>query len=429
MKRVLIVGGGASGVLVATNIARFATSELEVVIAEPRMFLGQGIAYSTSDLGHVLNVPASRMSALVDKPSHFQEWGDYDANDFAPRCEYGRYLLETFVQIQLDQNIAQFEHRRATVANISSIGTRFRAQFDSSSEEEFDTIVLAIGHGKAISHPALESNFASSRVFQDAWLQPGIEVKGVLVCLGTGLTFFDQALTHLRADSSNSVIGVSRNGLLPEPHLAHRSPSLEVPESAKVNPTAMRNFIESSEDWRAAQDGIRHELPEIWHSWDESLKQEFLSTQLRWWNTHRHRVAPSINEEVKAALSSGRMKVLKGTIERVTDDGLRLTATVGGTDLTCDGIVNCLGYEPPGVDSLLGALAQNGIVSSGPLGLGINSDFPRQNVVDESGLANQNFYVIGPALFGERFETTAIPELRAQAQEIAREICQLRTQI
>ena len=75
------------------------------------------------------------------------------------------------------------------------------------------------------------------------------------------------------------------------------------------------------------------------------------------------------------------------------------------------------------MDSLIGELVRQGMSIRGPLGLGIRSDFPRQNVIGESGEANQNIYVIGPALFGERFETTAVPELRAQAQEIAQEIC------
>lgn len=423
MKRVLIVGGGASGILVAINMARLASSEVEVVIAEPRMFLGQGIAYSTTDPGHVLNVPASRMSAFVDRPSHFEEWGAYDANHFAPRSEYGRYLLETFVQLQTERNIAQFEHRRATVKSISPEDERFMASFDSGPEETFDSVVLAIGHGKAISHPAIAAEGLSSKILQDAWLNPLTRFRGCLLCIGTGLTFFDHALSHLRADPSNSVIGVSRSGLLPEPHLAHRSPPLEVPDSAKVSPVEMRNFIESSADWRAAQDGIRHELPEIWHSWSENLKQEFLANQLRWWNSRRHRVAPSINEEVNAALKSGRMKVLKGNLESVIDDGSKLKVYIDGSNFDFDGLVNCLGYEPPGMDSLLGELIRQGLSIRGPLGLGIRSDFPRQNVIGESGEANQNIYVIGPALFGERFETTAVPELRVQAQEIAQEIC------
>ena len=35
------------------------------------------------------------------------------------------------------------------------------------------------------------------------------------------------------------------------------------------------------------------------------------------------------------------------------------------------------------------------------------------------GDPEKNVFVIGPVLFGERFETTAIPELREQADLIA----------
>ncbi|MEN9542452.1 MAG: hypothetical protein RL239_105, partial [Actinomycetota bacterium] len=47
MKRVLIIGGGASGLLVAINVFRHAKESISIEIAEPREVLGQGLAYST----------------------------------------------------------------------------------------------------------------------------------------------------------------------------------------------------------------------------------------------------------------------------------------------------------------------------------------------------------------------------------------------
>ena len=66
-RRVVVVGGGASGTLLAAELLRGA-SPLEVILVEPRSDLGRGVAYSTPLAVHGLNVRAARMSARVDEP-------------------------------------------------------------------------------------------------------------------------------------------------------------------------------------------------------------------------------------------------------------------------------------------------------------------------------------------------------------------------
>ena len=68
------MGGGASGTLVAINLARSAKGKLSVTIAEPNELIGRGIAYGTQDSAHLLNVPAGRMSAFVEEPDHYCNW-------------------------------------------------------------------------------------------------------------------------------------------------------------------------------------------------------------------------------------------------------------------------------------------------------------------------------------------------------------------
>ena len=75
--RVVVVGGGAAGTLVATHLVRSATlrgTALEVDVLEPADRLGRGTAYGTTDDAHLLNVPASGMSALPENPGHFVAW-------------------------------------------------------------------------------------------------------------------------------------------------------------------------------------------------------------------------------------------------------------------------------------------------------------------------------------------------------------------
>lgn len=62
---VVVIGGGLSGAAVAHAVLRQSPS-LRCVIVEPRHGLGQGLAYSTPDFAHRLNVPSVRMSLMTE---------------------------------------------------------------------------------------------------------------------------------------------------------------------------------------------------------------------------------------------------------------------------------------------------------------------------------------------------------------------------
>ena len=100
---VAIIGGGVSGSLVATHLLRGATGPLRVVLIERGAVAGRGVAYGTEYPDAVLNVPASRMSALPDDPDHFFRWVEARVGrvgfpktvaktDFLHRQIYGDYV-------------------------------------------------------------------------------------------------------------------------------------------------------------------------------------------------------------------------------------------------------------------------------------------------------------------------------------------------
>ena len=418
MIKIAIVGGGASGLLVALNLARKSQDSLHITIVEPRNVLGEGIAYSTQDEGHVLNVPAGRMSAFMDHPEHFMQWMGCDKNTFAPRRAYARYLQETLQSLDLSK--INLRHIQDKAISVAQEGAEWKVVVAGGEELFANAVVLAIGHGESFQIPGVGKDLTSKRYLADPWRLTVSAVDGHLIGIGTGLTFIDHALTHIRRNSTNTVTGISRNGLMPEAHLAHRADPLEVPSIARENPEEMRRFIEEADDWRAAQDGIRHQLPDIWHRWSEQMKAIFLDHDLRWWNVHRHRLAPEIAEEVRLAIDSGRIRVVKSGVSGVKeiDDGITVELSTGES-LKGDALVNCLGYRVAGEESLIETLIASGLAQEGPLGLGVKTDYPRFNLLDGNGRPQENVFVIGPVLFGERFETTAIPELREQADLIA----------
>lgn len=422
MKDILIVGGGASGILVATQIAYVARTPYAVTIADPDSVLGRGLAYGTTDQSHLLNVPAGRMSALPSDAAHFRKWAGCDDGDFISRRRYGQYLLATFLEAQHDATAVSFRHERSKVTQIEKEGDRFVVTTEYGPLGNFDIVVIATGHGAPHELTGTDSIKESHRFIEDPWRDGMSKCDGLLICIGTGLTFIDLALSHLRRNAANRVVGVSRTGELPRPHLAVRAAPLPVPEVARKSPAELRSFIENSQDWRAAQDGVRHEMPQLWFNWSEEEKADFWKRHLRWWNVHRHRMAPEISEELQSFLTGGRLEIVASRILKFETADQRIRVSTESAEFEADLVINSTGYKSFESSELFMSLRDYSLVDEGPLGLGIRSNFPDFEVLGSSGEVIENFYAIGPVLLGERFETTAIPELREQAASIAEHI-------
>jgi uncharacterized NAD(P)/FAD-binding protein YdhS len=102
VKRIGVIGGGASGVLAALHCWEHLGSSAEILIFEPRDELGRGRAYSTIDNEYLLNVPVSKMSAFTHLPNDFTDWLKEKYPEiqqskhwpFVPRIYYGEYLQD-----------------------------------------------------------------------------------------------------------------------------------------------------------------------------------------------------------------------------------------------------------------------------------------------------------------------------------------------
>src|SRR5271168_983703 len=138
-RTILIIGGGASGALAATALID-ADASISVTIIEPREKLGRGVAYSTPYEEHLLNVPASRMSAFADEPAHFVAWlreqyGErFAPASFVPRAVYGDYL-ETVVAETAKRAGPRFRHLRAVAISIDANDSGVTATCSDGSVE------------------------------------------------------------------------------------------------------------------------------------------------------------------------------------------------------------------------------------------------------------------------------------------------------
>ena len=96
---VVVAGAGAAGTLTALHLVRTScrrSTPLEVLLLDPTGRRGRGVAFGTPEEEHLLNVPATGMSALPEDPGHFVAWaggqGLHGQDDRGPSCDPNAFL-------------------------------------------------------------------------------------------------------------------------------------------------------------------------------------------------------------------------------------------------------------------------------------------------------------------------------------------------
>jgi uncharacterized NAD(P)/FAD-binding protein YdhS len=443
MTTIAVIGGGAAGTLTAVQLARSWPTEvpLRVLMYDAGPRPARGLAYSTSEPQHLLNVPACRMSAVGDEPDHFLRWArnrdpDVEPEDFRPRSDYGDYLAELLADCASAISLVV---RRATVEDVIPIGGRFRVVYDSGFDD-VDAVVLAVGYAPPARPPAVVSPTAAGYV-ADPWRPEAMrEIEDrtcpgdTVLTIGCGLTGVDVALSL--AARGRRVVAVSRHGLLPARHRwplpVPFTPRRPVPEGRMSLDDLERFVVEHLADarsqdigWRAAVDGLRTLTPELWQRLAVDDRQAFLDGPARRWEVLRHRMAPPVAAEVDRLLAERTLTVIRGHViaakgeERSWRVTIRRDAVV--ETLSVAAVMNCTGptcdiTRYPG--RLGQRLVDRGLVTPDPLRYGIVTDV-RGAVVDVDGRADDRLFTLGALRRGSLYETTAMPELREQAQSVA----------
>ena len=412
-KSVLIVGGGASGTLSAIALVRAGIPAHEIDIAEPRWLLGEGLAYQTRSPLHRLNVPTDRMSAIEDLPLDFVAWWGVEPYTFMERCSYGDYLR--------DRLPVGITHIRDFVVGLEkSAEGSIEVSFDKRGKGEYRYLVLAMGHGPA-RIPDFLNGFLSPRVIADVWNGEELPRCRTLLCFGTGLSFIDIALSHLERDPLNKVIALSGSGNLPERHTRTMSRPLTPTLEEVSTLEKLRGYLASNAaHWREAVDGLRPITNEMWQGFTNQEREEFLRTDGATWSRRRHRIAPDVADRMDAEIEAGRIEVhaIKASSVHDLEDQIVITSS-DGRSFAGDYLALCIGRDYAPQDPLtLNLLSQN-FTSRGPLGMGLAVDPVTGKLVNPAGEHYPNIYAIGPLRSGEAFESTAIPEIRKQAAQIA----------
>ena len=437
--RVAIVGAGFSGTMLALNLLEQADVEV-LLIERDRHRMGAGVAYSSSESTHLLNVRAGNMSAFADRPDHFCDWlatrGLGCDTAFVTRATYGRYLREALA-MAMERYGRRLKLVDDEVLDIEERGGQVTLGLVNGGLIEADRAVLAIGNLPPHDPPAVAgAGLPAHRYIGDPWagdFTEGLANDDPVLVIGTGLTAVDVILRLTAQGFSGPIVALSRRGLRPHRHLdglPRPRPVLAKPAPELSELVHWARDEARWHDWRLAVDSIRPITQMMWASADAEKRARFLRHLRPFWDVHRHRLAPAVADRIDALVQSGQLVFHAGKIAAVSadPDALAIDWRPRGSDaietLHAARMINCTGPQGDllrSSDPLVRRMLAAGRIRPDALRLGLDIDRDG-HVVDAKGRASEHILAIGPMTRGDLWEVVAVPDIRIQVGALARRL-------
>jgi len=451
--RIAVVGGGFAGAAFALHLIRAnGQRPIALDIYEPRPLLGAGLAYSSADPAHRINVAAARMAVFGDDPTHFDRWfretGEAEADPeallddgraYPRRAAFGRYMDQLLRTAARAFPNVRFRHLQTRVAGIDPRGEGYRLTTETGDEAEADLIVLSPGHPPPPkARWATDEAVAAPRYIADPWRPAAvsdIRSNDEVLIIGTGLTMAD-VVASLRAQGHvGPITAVSRRGLTPRsrttlPVEAYGTFNQPPTQSAAALLHRVRDAVrragQEGRPWECVVDALRQQGTVVWQGLSPASQRRFLRHLRVWWDVHRYQIAPQIDRILVENQRGGRLKIVKADIQSIGrfDSSFHVTlrlrgkARASGVERFFDAVVNCTGPDHVTIvqsNPLLHAMAESGLLCADPNGLGIAVDqFAR--VVADGGTPSGNIFVAGPLARGYFGELMGLPQVSQQPE-------------
>lgn len=444
---IAIVGGGAGGVLTAIHALRLAEAGARIALIEPVARLAQGVAYATTHGEHLLNVPARRMSAFDDLPDDFVDFlvsadgqaaRDAIAVSYAERRRYGDYLRDR-LQLARATTRAQFDVLQDRVVALDDEGNALHLSLESGRTLRCAGVVLAVGNAPK-PLPARGTASLPAQSVLEAWDFDAIKrIPGdATVCIaGSGLSMVDTVLSLAANGHRGRIHVLSRHALLPLPHGAHAvadfDPAVLLGQDLRQRMRSLRVIASESVarglPWQAAMEGVRPLVQKLWCTLSHDDQRRFLRHAVRYWDVHRHRIAAQVHARLDDLQASGQLQLHRGRLQTVAPEGGRIRVSMQMRDrrslqLDADHVVNATGVEMRAQlmrNPLLSDLLGKGYARPGPHGIGLDTASDG-GLVDAGGDRSPGVVVVGSLRIGRLWESIAVPELRGQAENAARQL-------
>jgi uncharacterized NAD(P)/FAD-binding protein YdhS len=184
-------------------------------------------------------------------------------------------------------------------------------------------------------------------------------------------------------------------------------------------------FREASagDDARAVLDTLRPELGALWRGLTHVEQRRFLRHLRPWFDSVRHRLAPEVGARITALEKEGQLVVHAGRVVSIEARGGRVALRYRPrgaralAELAADVAIPTTGpvMDVRALDdALVRSLLAAGQARPGPHGLG----FATGEKGEVLGPLEDRLWTLGGLRRGDLWESTAIPEIRAQARAL-----------
>ena len=415
--------------MVAAQLVR---KGLDAVLIDGSGRAGLGVAYSTREPAHVLNVRAEVMSAWPDDLEHFVRLVEEEGgtrHDFVERRQFGRYL-KAILEEGMATGRLRLVEKQGTSAEPGEDG--WSVSLENGGVIEASGLVLAIGNQPPEPMPFGND---SARVINNPWGGEALAAVEDLAAghedvllVGTGLTMVDAVLSLDAAGHRGRIVGLSRRGLIPRGHAEFTPAPVEAEDVPHGNVRALWRWLRhrgAEVGWRAAIDALRPHSQWLWQSLPPGEQKRFARHARPWWDVHRHRIAPEVAQRLHGMVAEGRLEIVAGRIQSVQDEGNELAVAYrrrGGSrvvETRFAYMINCTG--PLGTisrtrDPMLKGMLADGLARPDQLGIALDVD-ERSRVVGA-----ERAWAMGPLTKGRYWEIIAVPDIRYQAAAVAEDI-------
>ena len=458
MEKIAIIGGGFSGTMTGVHLIRNARAPLEIKLINETDVLNTGIAYNPYSKKALLNVVSSRMSAFASDPDHFLNWvmqqdhfRDKDrtliANSFLPRYLYGEYLQDIWKDAlkQAEGKKIQVDVISSSVKDLTLLKDSIDIELKDKSRLSTKYAIIASGNHLP-GNPNIKGSFftSSANYFQNPWdirSVSGINSKEPVLIIGNGLTMVDTVIGLLENGFQGPIVSISPNGfnILPHRHnglsytklveeIGDKTSLFELVKLFNKHMKLIREYGLSAEP---LIDSLRSLTQTIWKRLTMAEKRIFMSRLRHLWGVARHRIPLHIHDKLQQLRIEGRLHIVSGKLIDIIGNDDNIIALFydkkqkQSVQLAVSRVINCTGPETDLLkldDNYLKNALLKGIICQDELKLGINADPDTFEALNPAGKVQSGLYIMGSNLKGLLWESTAVSELRVQAEKIAGDI-------
>lgn len=457
MQKIGIIGGGFCGTMTAVHLIRYATDPIEIIIINQKETFNKGVAFKPASNTHLLNVPTIKMSAFANEPTHFLDWimqqlsfkhhnREFIANAFLPRYLYGQYLSEIWQQhtlVAISKNIV-LTVIDGLVTQFNAVKNQFLLTTNTLNTVTVHSCVIATGNNlprnPTIKNPIF---FESGRYQQDPWRKqpaPNKDLTLPVLILGNSLTMIDSVLSLLEQNPQTQICSLSPNGFAILPHRHQNMPySLVTADLQTKTLPQLARYLRKHIDTLAEIgvlpepiiDAVRPHVQTIWQRLSSREKRFFFTKLRHAWGIARHRAPAHLHDRLQQLRIDQQLTVYSGNLINLIEEQDGVTVyfynkkTKQNETMRVCKVINGTGPETDLMrldDTMLKRALLHGIIAQDELKLGIAANANTFQVVDSNGNTHQRLFTIGGTLKGVLWETTAVAELRTQAEQVAKTI-------